>query len=88
MKPRLPTVISRATQYLPSLDDEFVAALRSLPDLRLLDIQVGRGSLLPQIGSLSQHLLWLKIRSICMRGPIPVNLIANMKNWKCFEWIL
>jgi hypothetical protein len=75
--PGLPASINEGIASLPSLDDELMAALRSLPELRTVALQVGGGSLLPQFGCLHK-LEKLAIDSYCLRGHIPKNLVANM----------
>jgi hypothetical protein len=75
--PGLPSSIEEGIASLPALDDELVAALRSLPDLTTLVLHVGGGSLLPQLGSLYK-LKQLSIESYCLRGQVPKNLVANM----------
>jgi hypothetical protein len=82
--PGLPSMIVDTMHYLPALDDNLVAALRSLPSLTSLWIQVGSGSLLPQLGSLSR-LEELHMEYFCFRGTIPKNLVANMPRLHWFQ---
>jgi hypothetical protein len=74
----LPDAVNDPMQYLPSLDDDLVSGLRSLTDLQYLWIQVGSGTLLPQLALLSQQMQELHIEYFCLRGPIPINLLVNM----------
>jgi hypothetical protein len=69
--------VDDVNRILPALDDELVASLRSLPELRDLYVMVSSGTLLPQLASLSK-LEKLYIRHYCLRGTIPNNLVAGM----------
>jgi hypothetical protein len=69
--------VAEAIRILPALDEELVAGLRSLPDLRDLHLMVGSGTLLPQLASLS-NLETLHIKYYCLRGTIPSTLVAGL----------
>lgn len=69
--------VEDAVRILPSLDNELVAALRSLTELRDLHLTVGNGSLLPQIASLSK-LETLHVKYYCLRGTIPATFAAGL----------
>jgi hypothetical protein len=75
----LPDSVSDALRVLPALDHELVASLRSLEFLQTLVMEVGSGTLLPQLASLAS-LEVMEFHHYCLRGPIPENLFTDMPN--------
>jgi hypothetical protein len=69
--------VDEAIRVLPALDDELVAGLSSLPELRNVHLTVGSGTLLPQLAALS-NLETLYIKYYCLRGTIPPTLVAGL----------
>jgi hypothetical protein len=72
----LPTSAIEALAELPSLNTELVAALQSLKELRQLVLYVGRGSLLPQLASIS-NLESFFVFGYCLGGTIPPLMAAG-----------
>jgi hypothetical protein len=64
-------------RLLPLMNNELLAELLSLPELAWLGLDIGSGSLFPQLAAL-KNLKWLIVRHYCLRGPLPMNLVANL----------
>jgi hypothetical protein len=73
----LPDGVSNALQVLPALDLELVAALRNLKSLTTLVMDVGSGTLLPQLASLAS-LEVMELYHYCLQGPLTENLFTGM----------
>jgi hypothetical protein len=75
----VPSSIHDALHVVPALDLELVAALRNLPYLKELVLDVGSGTLLPQLAALNS-LEVLELHHYCLRGPVPASLLEGMPN--------
>lgn len=76
---KLPSELSDALHVLPALDQELVAALRSIPALQKLVLYVGAGTLVPQLAAMTS-LVELQLYHYCLRGPIPASMLTSMPN--------
>jgi hypothetical protein len=74
-----PVSVTDALQVFPVLDLELVAALHSLPGLKILAMCVSSGTLLPQLGALTS-LVTIQLSHYCLRGPLPARLLKDMTN--------
>jgi hypothetical protein len=80
----LPDSVMEGSQLLPSLNISLMTALMSLPELKSLDMVVGTGALLPQLGTLSQiNRMWLC--HFCLRGTMPASIFAGLTNLTTFD---
>lgn len=58
---------------------QLTAALLSLPELRLMTLDIGKGTLAPQLAAL-EHLEKIGIKHYCLRGTLPDNLLSSLYN--------
>jgi hypothetical protein len=76
--------IGETTRLSSTLDTSLVTALMSLPSMNTLEITIGTGSLLPQLGTLSQ-LRTILIRHSCLRGTLPASIFSGLTKLTTFS---